>query len=234
MSDYVIYGVIYRMSYITGTIEDFTSRLHQGATGVPELSSFVSEGDVYIQSGTGVVPVQLRNKWEREAQLHAYSYSNTGTSFVTQFFDVASGFWSPTSPSSHDGFSISGPNNNTLDIFNMSEGAGTSWLTPIGKRLYFNLNQTFSATGSWILTNGVGIDSYDGTSLYFGVLSGDLNTFVRLGTGIFSALSGNASGNFIISALNNRFSGMAVFESSISGSQATAQTTIILSGFSIV
>lgn len=52
--------------FITGSVSDFMSRLHQLPTGTSDLDSFVTEGRGYIASG--LAAPGMSGQWEQEAR----------------------------------------------------------------------------------------------------------------------------------------------------------------------
>lgn len=62
--------------YIAGNISDFQSRLHQLPSTTGEVDSFVTEGNVYINSGVTIVSLQTSGKWETEARRRYWNFSN--------------------------------------------------------------------------------------------------------------------------------------------------------------
>jgi hypothetical protein len=64
--------------YVTGLLSDFMSRMHQGAVDTGSFASYITEGNLYIGSGTGVVSPQMSGQWEREARQRSFLISGTG------------------------------------------------------------------------------------------------------------------------------------------------------------
>jgi hypothetical protein len=79
------------MSYVTGTLSDFESRMHQGAVDSSTLSSYISEGNNYLASGTGVVWPQLSGKWELEARKRSAQFTADLTQLNVQQFGTGPG-----------------------------------------------------------------------------------------------------------------------------------------------
>jgi hypothetical protein len=81
--------------YITGTFQDYATRIHQFAsqplaaeTGVNFLSGlnqFIIEGSGYILNNTGSVGLAISGmsyQWEREARISKYRLTQSGTSLT--------------------------------------------------------------------------------------------------------------------------------------------------------
>lgn len=79
------------MSYNTGTLVDFENRMHQGAVDSSTLSSYISEGNNYLSSGTGVVWMQISGKWEKEARLCSFRFTQSVNDLNTQMFGAGPG-----------------------------------------------------------------------------------------------------------------------------------------------
>jgi hypothetical protein len=99
--------------YITGTLGDFESRLHQNAVDTSSLTSFTNEGNVYLGSGTGIVSPQMSGKWEKEARKRKFSFTQNPNDLVNFIFFGANS-----------------------DNFNRADGAlGSNWFTPIASEV---------------------------------------------------------------------------------------------------
>ena len=68
--------------YISGTIVDFASRLHQLPTGVADVNQFLIEGRTYLSS----VDKNVSGKWEGEARLKQFQFNQTGSGLYSQQF----------------------------------------------------------------------------------------------------------------------------------------------------
>lgn len=77
------------MAYITGTISDLESRIHQLSLTTGIIQTFVEEGRGYISiyttgQATGQIPPQMSGKWERELRQCNYRLGLSGASLIEQ------------------------------------------------------------------------------------------------------------------------------------------------------
>jgi hypothetical protein len=68
--------------YVSGTISDFESRLHQLGTDNTALSSFKVEASGYWNT----INANQKIKWQKEAQYCRFRLSRNGNDLVTPYF----------------------------------------------------------------------------------------------------------------------------------------------------
>lgn len=78
--------------YVSGILPTFTNRMHQGANTTGAFAFYISEGNIYIGSGTGIISPQLSGQWEKEARLCSYRISGDVTQFNAQQFRLSLSF----------------------------------------------------------------------------------------------------------------------------------------------
>lgn len=71
--------------YISGPNWTFESRLHQLATDLATLISFIKEGNTYYSSET----VHVQNKWERECRLCKFRLTQDPSDLTIQLLNNA-------------------------------------------------------------------------------------------------------------------------------------------------
>ena len=81
------------MSYVTGVLNTFESRLHQFPTTTGDLQKFFIEGSGYISQYTGaysgsnkIITPALLGKWEHEGRQQNYRITKSGIALAQKVF----------------------------------------------------------------------------------------------------------------------------------------------------
>jgi hypothetical protein len=91
------------MSYVSGTINDFESRLHELATTTGILNTFMLEGSGYLASATA----QQSGKWEREARMCDFRITNNAAKLTTQHMGVYVSTGAASAPNAPSSLNVS-------------------------------------------------------------------------------------------------------------------------------